>query len=84
MEKVMFILHMYSVGGAERRCVSIANYLASHGVEVKIVLLDINKMYACKQNHDCSKDHPHAGISDSDVIIELLRGRNPFHTLFSE
>lgn len=52
MEKVMFILHMYSVGGAERRCVSIANYLVSHGVKVKIVLLDVNKMYACKKEHN--------------------------------
>lgn len=52
MEKVMFILHMYSVGGAERRCISIANYLAAHGTKVKVVLLDINKMYACKKNHN--------------------------------
>lgn len=50
MEKVMFILHTYSVGGAERRCVSIANYLALHGTKVKVVLLDINKMYACKKD----------------------------------
>lgn len=48
----MLILHMYSVGGAERRCVSIANYLAAHGVKVKIVLLDMNKMYACKRNNN--------------------------------
>lgn len=52
MEKVMFILHTYSVGGAERRCVCVANYLALHGVKVKIVLLDINKMYNCKKDNN--------------------------------
>ncbi len=48
----MFILHTYSVGGAERRCVAIANHLASKGIKVKIVLLDINKMYACRKDHN--------------------------------
>lgn len=52
MKKVMFILHTYSVGGAERRCLAVANYLATKGVKVKIVLLDINKMYVCQKEHN--------------------------------
>ncbi len=66
MEKVIFILHTYSVGGAERRCVSVANYLALHGVEVKIVLLDINKMYNCKKdNNGLEVD---IGFADSPAV----------------
>lgn len=52
MNKVMFILHTYSVGGAERRCIEIANYLASKGNAVKVVLLDIDKMYSCRKGND--------------------------------
>ncbi len=50
--KISFILHTYSVGGAERRCVAIANYLASNGVDVRLVLLDLDKMYACRSGRD--------------------------------
>jgi glycosyltransferase involved in cell wall biosynthesis len=83
MEKVMFILHMYSVGGAERRCVSIANHLASRGVKVKIVLLDMNKMYACKKNHNGLEidigfaDYPGVNIpADEGVELVYLLHRN--------
>ncbi len=77
MEKVMFILHMYSVGGAERRCVSVANYLASRGVKVQIVLLDMNKMYACKR--DCNGLEIDIGFAEcpsvtipADAQVELV------------
>ncbi len=38
--KIVFILPSLSVGGAERRAATIANYLAENGFEIDIVLLD--------------------------------------------
>lgn len=38
--KVIFILYSLSVGGAERRAVSIANYLVNNNFDVEILLLD--------------------------------------------
>ena len=52
MDKIIFLLHTYSVGGAERRCVAIANYLALKGVRVKLALLDVDKMYKCHETAD--------------------------------
>lgn len=39
-KKVIFILYSLSVGGAERRAASIANYLVNQGFEMEILLLD--------------------------------------------
>lgn len=38
--KIIFFLHSFSIGGAERRCAIIANYLAQHGHKIIAVLLD--------------------------------------------
>ena len=34
-----------------------------------------------QQKHHCPHDHPHAGSCNLYIIIQLLRGRDPFHTL---
>ncbi len=76
----MFILHTYSVGGAERRCVRVANYLAEHGVNVKLVLLDVHKMYACKPHHNgleidiCLVDAPKVSVPvhENVEVVYLL------------
>ena len=39
-KKIIFILYSLSVGGAERRAASLANYLADNGFEIEILLLD--------------------------------------------
>ena len=39
-KRVIFVLYSLSVGGAERRAASVANYLVQHGFEVEILLLD--------------------------------------------
>ena len=39
-KKIIFILFSLSVGGAERRAASLANYLADNGFEIEILLLD--------------------------------------------
>ncbi len=38
--KIIFFLHSFSIGGAERRCATIANYLVQHGHKIIAVLLD--------------------------------------------
>lgn len=39
-KKIIFILYSLSVGGAERRAASIANYLVNNGFEIEVLLLD--------------------------------------------
>lgn len=39
-KRVIFVLYSLSVGGAERRAASVANYLVQHGFEVEILLLE--------------------------------------------
>lgn len=43
-KSIYFILHTLSIGGAERHASSIANYLSENGYNVRIVLLDDNKV----------------------------------------
>lgn len=39
-KQVFFVIHTLAIGGAERQIAGLSNYLANHGLDVTIVLLD--------------------------------------------